>query len=1099
MEYTLEELLDIPKLRQLLDSLDEIHSMPSAIMDLEGNILTATAWQDICTKFHRINPETEKKCIESDTHIDAELHKEKPHVIYRCPLGLVDAATPIIIDGKHLGNVFTGQLFMEPPDEEFFTHQARQYGFDEKEYLEAMRNVPIFPEDKLHKNLTFIQRLTQMLANQGLQLKRRLEAEKSLRLSNNHHRSILFASLDGIWSVDLQGRFLEVNAAYCRMSGYSEQELLTMSISDVEAEESVEETALHLKNIISQGQARFLSRHRRKNGTVYDIEVSAKYLSEDGGQFVAFLRDITKSKQAERALHDSEAKLTSILRSAPIGIGQVTDRKFNFVNEQFAQMLGYSGQELIGQKSRSVYPSDEEFERVGQYKYEEIQRKGTGSIETIMQKKNGSLIDVFLSSTPVNQSDWSQGVTFTALDITDRKAAEKALKYQKNLLQKAQELGQIGSWEYDPTQNTFLGTEVGNQIYGIPNGFEAKYEMLLKRVHRDDRKVFDEAWQAALKHGYFDVEHRIVVNGTTKWVREKAELKFDENGKGISGIGFTQDITDRKQTEIALQESKTHLQMVFDNAPVALFQEDFSEIKAQIELLKQQGVTEFQTYFESHPEVVASCATKVKIIDVNRAALQLHKANTITEVLECLHRTFMEDAYCGFYHGLIALASGAESFHTEATVQTLDGDKREVLLHLFIDPNRSNWSCIYVSATDITDRKKAEEEHQKLEAQLRQKYKMEAVGVMAGGMAHNFNNNLSIILGNVELSKMKMPPNSDINAYLSNAEIAVLRSRDLVQQILTYSQKEGKGKTSTHLPLIIDETLQLLRATTPTTINLQQKISSDSHALMINADSSQIQECLINLCNNSMYAMEEEGDITITLERVELQKLGIPVQYKCHPGEYAKLSVQDTGCGMAAETVDKIFDLFFTTKPVDQGTGVGLSTVQGIVTQHGGLIKVNSRLGEGTTFELYFPVLDQTESSEIISVSDDQPEGTERILFVDDDPMLASLGEEILSLKGYTVTTMTDSTEALKKFTANPDQFDLVITDQTMPDLAGKELIQQLKKVRADIPTIICTGYSSKVNEDNAKDLGVSAFLMKPLNMPQLLQTVRRVLDGKEK
>ena len=417
----------------------------------------------------------------------------------------------------------------------------------------------------------------------------------------------------------------------------------------------------------------------------------------------------------------------------------------------------------------------------------------------------------------------------------------------------------------------------------------------------------------------------------------------------------------------------------------------------------------------------------------------------------------------------------------------------ELSLSSFLIDN--NWQALGL-IRDITDRKKAEQERLALENQLRQKYKMDSVGVMAGGMAHNFNNNLSIILGNIELSKMKMSDNPDVESYLDNAKIGVLRSRDLIQQILTYSRQGGKDKTSIHLSLIIDETLQLLRSTMPTTINLQKKISSDSHNLAINADSSQIQECLINLCNNAMHAMDEEGDLTIALDRVELQKQDIPAQYASQPGQYAKLSVQDTGSGMTAETIGKVFDLFFTTKPVGEGTGVGLSTVQGIVTQHDGVIKVDSHLGQGTTFELYFPVIDPTQPTETADINTDMPEGAEHLLFVDDDPMLASLGEQMLKTKGYTVTTMTDSIEALKLFTANADRIDLVITDQTMPELTGKDLILKLKEIRPDIPTIICTGYSSKIDEEAAIELEASAFLMKPLDLPTLLQTVRQVLDG---
>jgi PAS domain S-box-containing protein len=199
MDYTLEELLDIPTLRYLLDSLDEIHSMPSAIIDTEGNVLIATAWQDICTNFHRMNPDTEKMCIESDRNIEARLGEHTPHVVYRCPMGLVDSATPIIIEGKHLGNVFTGQLFLEPPDESYFIKQARKFGFDEDEYLAAMRKVPMFSEETLHKNLTFIADLAQMLAEQGLQHKRQCEAEASLRESELNYRTLADSGQALIW------------------------------------------------------------------------------------------------------------------------------------------------------------------------------------------------------------------------------------------------------------------------------------------------------------------------------------------------------------------------------------------------------------------------------------------------------------------------------------------------------------------------------------------------------------------------------------------------------------------------------------------------------------------------------------------------------------------------------------------------------------------------------------------------------------------------------------------------------------------------------------------------------------------------------------
>ena len=368
-----------------------------------------------------------------------------------------------------------------------------------------------------------------------------------------------------------------------------------------------------------------------------------------------------------------------------------------------------------------------------------------------------------------------------------------------------------------------------------------------------------------------------------------------------------------------------------------------------------------------------------------------------------------------------------------------------------------------------------------LEKQLRQKYKMEAVGLMAGGIAHNFNNNLAIILGNVELSQLKLPVSSDIADYLSNAKIAVLRSRDLVQQILAYSREGVQPKVAVQLPLLIDETIKLLRSTIPTTVNLQQVISIDSREVTINADASQIQEALINLCNNAVHAMDEKGELKVLLETVELQAADISSQFTCLPGKFVKLSIEDSGSGMSPEMMDKIFDPFFTTKDVGEGTGMGLSTVQGIVDQHGGLIRVNSTLGRGSTFELYFPVNEQRQILEPEPSNENLPCGTEKILFLDDDEMLAQLGEMMLSEVGYQVTAMTRSTEALDLFKASPNQFDLVVTDQTMPELCGKDLIQELLKIKPDLATILCTGFSNKIDADEASRLGIKAFCLKTI------------------
>ncbi len=395
---------------------------------------------------------------------------------------------------------------------------------------------------------------------------------------------------------------------------------------------------------------------------------------------------------------------------------------------------------------------------------------------------------------------------------------------------------------------------------------------------------------------------------------------------------------------------------------------------------------------------------------------------------------------------------------------------------------------------DITARKRSDEQKAELEAQLRQKFKMEAIGIMAGGIAHNFNNNLSIILGNIELAQLK-EQDEKIKSMLSDAKTATLRARDLISQILTYSRKGKHNRAPLQLPLIIDETIKLLSATIPSTVHITQTICTGCEKLIINADPSQIQEALLNLCNNAVFAMNELGELNVSLDSIDVPQSAMPERSTCQPGRYAKLSVQDNGCGIDKSIIDKIFDPFFTTKELYAGTGMGLASVQGIVEQHGGMIKVHTAPLQGATFELYFPALAPAQADEKSFEPMELLRGTEKVLFVDDNELLATLGEQMLSALGYQVTAMSNSHEALKLFSANQDYFDVVITDQTMPELSGQELVAEMRKLRPDLPLIICTGYSSKMDEKKAQKLGINAFCMKPLDLTELSHKLRQVLN----
>jgi len=558
----------------------------------------------------------------------------------------------------------------------------------------------------------------------------------------------------------------------------------------------------------------------------------------------------------------------------------------------------------------------------------------------------------------------------------------------------------------------------------------------------------------------------------------------DPEGNYLQTLPITVELAlKRKQNETELQNYHERLESMVEERTAELQAEIVERKKAEATIRKSEE--QWYRTFNSFTDIVTLQTPDLTIVKANQAAYL---------TLNLTWNTVIGHHCYELFHGVEEICPNCP---LQATVETFKPYTSEIY-HAELD------KTLLVSASPIFDEQgdleyiahvaKDITEMKQLQGQLQQAQKMEAIGLMAGGMAHNFNNNLAIILGNIELAQIKMPAASDVIEYLKNAKIAVLRSRDLIQQILTFSRKGEKDIVPMQPALVVDETLTLLRSTMPSTVNLQQVISKSSRDVSINADPSRIQEVLLNLCTNSVHAMEEKGDLTISLEAVLLQPQDLPAQYGGMPGRYVQLSVQDSGSGITEDAQKKIFDPFFTTKDVGKGTGMGLATVYGIVEQHNGMIKVKSVVGEGTTFEIYFPVIEfqQLESSSIIH---DLPKGDENILFLDDDEMITNVWSQMLSEHGYKVSSMTSSTETLKLFTANPDYFDLVITDQTMPDVSGQDLIKELLKIKPKLLTILCTGYSSKIDEDKAKKLGIKAFCMKPLDLAELLEKTRRVLD----
>jgi PAS domain S-box-containing protein len=394
---------------------------------------------------------------------------------------------------------------------------------------------------------------------------------------------------------------------------------------------------------------------------------------------------------------------------------------------------------------------------------------------------------------------------------------------------------------------------------------------------------------------------------------------------------------------------------------------------------------------------------------------------------------------------------------------------------------------------EITEQKRAEEERKELEAKLLQAHKLEAIGTLAGGIAHDFNNALMPIIVNTQMALMDVPERSSVRPLLEAVLKAGDHAKNLVRQILAFSRQAEQDQQPVQMSPLIKETLKLLRSTLPSTIKIDEQFQAASDTVI--ADPTQVHQIVLNLCTNAAHAMLEKGGVlSVSLTDIDVDSGAAADHPDLLAGKYVRLTVNDTGHGMDHAVMERIFEPFFTTKGSGEGTGMGLSTVHGIVKSHGGAITVDSEPQKRSTFHVYLPVSD-------IDVTDEMPTtepllmGTEHILLVDDEEWILTTIQLMLERLGYNVTALTSSLEAMEAFRSQPDKFDLVITDITMPYMTGEVLARQLSAIRPDISIILCTGYSERVSKEKSKEIGIEAYLMKPIKVHEMAKTIRKVLD----
>jgi PAS domain S-box-containing protein len=537
---------------------------------------------------------------------------------------------------------------------------------------------------------------------------------------------------------------------------------------------------------------------------------------------------------------------------------------------------------------------------------------------------------------------------------------------------------------------------------------------------------------------------------STIWVSINARPIYDSKGQLLHFEGLVQDITQRKKTETQLQQLSTAVEQAAENIMITDGQGRIAYVNPSFER--------------------SSGYSKAELINKDPRLLYTDENNA------------------EIYDDIWGAATRGKTWTGRITRKKKDGEA--IIEDVTVSSIKSQTGRFlgYVSVNrDVTEKVK-------IENQLRQAQKMEAIGTLAGGIAHDFNNILGVIIGCSELALSNLSKDHSSGADIEKVLEAGLGAKSLVRQILTFSRQSKSESLPLILQPFLKEVTKFLRASLPATIDIQLSIDTPNGVVL--ADPIQIQQILMNLCSNSSHAMSPDGGkLFITLSDAKVSDAETAQLPDLKPGNYLKLTVRDTGSGIPEDCIHRIFDPFFTTKKISEGTGLGLSVVHGIVKKHDGAVLVDSIPGQGAIFDVFLPKLEHPDIKIVAEHVSDLPKGTEQILLVDDEAILADILHRILTGLGYGVYTHTSSIKALEMFLENPDRFELVIVDHTMPELTGTMFAGEIRKIRPKLPIILCTGLNDKHAEEEANKAKISRMLIKPIRRDELALVIREVLD----